>query len=80
MIFGGRESSIHIVYASAMIFVAATAGLIVSAVLAVRHRGAKRAPDEDWLGPVHDAPLYHSKPRPAVPGVSGRQIEGGSDD
>ena len=42
MIFGGPESSIHVVYTSATVFAVATVGLIVSAVLAVRHGAAKR--------------------------------------
>jgi hypothetical protein len=42
-IFGPPEPSTHIAYASTILFVAATAGLIVSTVLAVQHRGAKKA-------------------------------------
>jgi hypothetical protein len=73
MIFGGpEESSPHVVYAAAVVFVAATVGLIVSSVLAVRyrgqvvrHRGAKKS----------EAVLYPNTVRRTGPARVREQIE-----
>jgi hypothetical protein len=79
IILGPPASEPHVVYASAVIFVAATASLIVSAVLAVRHRAAKwaaQASEADWPEDAN-VPAMQREVRPTGTAVARREIEGG---
>jgi hypothetical protein len=66
MIFGGPESSAHVVYGSAVVFVAASAGLIVSTVLAVRLRAQEKL----------DRQFEREQARTMVTGQSRREVGG----